>query len=159
MDNQISFLETKISLTTDKKESIVLKNRLAIALRHLNAAQSLQISNEVISLAKTVSYPEGIAEGYTNAGVCSRVLSKYDDAFQYFEKALEIYTEINDPMGKARVTNSIANIYLNLSDYKYSLEYLHKCLKIVSGLNYKKFEASVLSNIGLAYQELGDYTS
>ena len=87
------------------------------------------------------------------------MLSNFDEAFQYFEKALEIYNELNDSMGKARVINSIGNIYLNLSDYKYSLEYLHKCLKIVSGLNDKQFEASVLSNIGLAYQELDDYTS
>ncbi|MEO8514421.1 MAG: tetratricopeptide repeat-containing sensor histidine kinase [Ignavibacteria bacterium] len=159
MENQISDLESQICSTTDQREKINLKNILAESIRPVNIIQSLEISNEVIELGKEISYSEGTALGYRNAGICSRLLSNYDDAFQYFEKALEIYNDLNDPLGKARVINSIGNIYLNLSDYKYSLEYLHKCLKIISGLNYKQFEASVLSNIGLAYQESGEYTS
>lgn len=159
MENQISGLESKINEAVEQKEKILLQNQLASALRPVNIVRSLQISNEVIRIAKTISYPEAMADGYMNAGICSRMLSKYDDAFQYFEKALEAYSEINDPMGKAKVINSIGNIYLNLSDYKYSLEYLYKCLEIVSTSDNKKFEASILSNIGLAYQELGDYTS
>ncbi len=159
MENSISSLESKINSASSQKEKIDLKILLAAEVRPINIIRSLELSSEVIELSKEISYHEGTALGYRNAGISSRLLSKYDDAFQYFEKALDIYNELNDEMGKAKVYNSIGNIYLNLSDYKYSLEYLHKCLTIIKGINDKKFEADVLLNIGLAYQELGDYTS
>lgn len=159
MENHISGLELELSSETENKKKIDLKNLQASSLRPVNIVKSLETSLDAIKMGKEISYLKGTALAYRNAGVCSRMLSNYDDAFQYLEKALEIYNGLNDLMGKARVINSIGNIYLNLSDYKYSLEYLQKCLEIVTGLDDKQFEASVLSNIGLAYQESGDFTS
>lgn len=159
MENQISSLESKINSASSQKEKINLKLLLAKEIRPINILRSLELSKEVIALSSAISYPEGAALGYRNAGINSRLLSNYDDAFQCFEKALEIYNELHDEAGKAKVYNSIGNIYLNLSDYKYSLEYLHKCYTIAQTLNDKQFEADVLINIGLAYQESGDYTS
>lgn len=159
MESKISILESKLDSVTDKKEVIELKLHLAAETRPVNIIRSLELSIEVIALSNEISYDEGAALGYRNAGVSSRLLAKYEDAFEYFEKALDIYSKLNDEHGKAKVYNSIGNIYLNLSDYKYSLEYLHKCLNIVKGINDKQFEADVLINIGLAYQELGDYAS
>ncbi len=159
MESKISILESKLDSVTDKREVIELKLHLAAEIRPVNIIRSLELSIEVIALSNEISYDEGAALGYRNAGVSSRLLAKYEDAFEYFEKALDIYSKLNDEHGKAKVYNSIGNIYLNLSDYKYSLEYLHKCLNIVKGINDKQFEADVLINIGLAYQELGDYAS
>jgi signal transduction histidine kinase/Tfp pilus assembly protein PilF len=159
MENRISELESKLSSVSGKKEEIELKLLLAAEIRPVNIVKSLELSNEAIALSREISYDEGIALGYRNSGVSSRLLAKYEDAFEYFEKALEIYSKMNDPLGKAKVYNSIGNIYLNLSDYKYSLEYLHKCLDIVKGINEKQFEADILINMGLAYQELGDFAS
>ncbi|HMQ78371.1 MAG TPA: tetratricopeptide repeat-containing sensor histidine kinase [Ignavibacteria bacterium] len=159
MENQISSLEAKINCSSSPIEKIHLKILLAGEIRAINIAQSLEICKEVISLCNEFSYPEGAALGYRNAGVSCRLLSRYDEAFEYFGKALDIYNELNDESGKAKVYNSIGNIYLNLSDYKYSLEYLHKCLSIAERSDDRQFEANVLINIGLAYQELGDYTS
>jgi len=159
MESKISILESKLDSVTDKKEAIELKLHLAAEIRPVNINRSLELSIEVIALSNEISYDEGAALGYRNAGVSSRLLARYEDAFEYFEKALDIYSKLNDEHGKAKVYNSIGNIYLNLSDYKYSLEYLHKCLDILKSINDKQFEADVLINIGLAYQELGDYAS
>lgn len=159
MEDLISALEAEIGKTSDTENKIDLMNRLAEAVRPGNIEKSLSISIETIELAKSISYKEGLAQAYRKCGISCRLLSRYDDAFQFFEKALEVFSEINDPVGKARVINSMGNLYLNLGDYKYSLDYLHRCLLILKDLNEKKFEASVLTNIGLAYQESGDYTS
>ncbi len=39
------------------------------------------------------------------------MLSKYEDAFEAFEHALNAYNQIGDLMGKAKVINSMGNIY------------------------------------------------
>jgi signal transduction histidine kinase/Tfp pilus assembly protein PilF len=159
MEDLISALEAEINKASDTENKIDLMNRLSDAVRPGNIEKSLSISIETIELAKSVSYREGLAQAYRKSGISSRLLSRYNDAFQYFEKALEVFNEINDTVGKARVINSIGNLYLNLGDYKYALDYLHRCLIILKDLDEKKFEASVMTNIGLAYQESGDYTS
>lgn len=149
---------TEIS-TEDKFQIIHQKLRHAAELRKTNIIGSLKLCREVISESQSINYPEGTALAYRNAGISSRLLSNYDDAFQYFEKALDIYNLLSDKTGKAKVLNSIGNIYLNLSDYKYALEYLHKCLSIVEKTDDRLFEVDVLNNIALACQESGDYTS
>lgn len=159
MESRISDVEPKLSSVSTAKEEIDLKLFHAAEIRPVNILKSLQLSNEAIAASLEIAYDEGAALGYRHSGVSSRLLAKYDDAFEYFEKALDIYNRLNDPHGKAKVYNSIGNIYLNLSDYKYSLEYLHKCLGIIKEINDKQFEADVLINIGLAYQELGDFAS
>ena len=159
MSNSNSKFDSELSLVSDPKEKVVLLNRFAESVRSSSIEQSFKFSSESIELAQQIPFQEGLAKAYWNSGICSRLLSKYDEAFEYFEKALMIYNDINDLMGKARVINSIGNVYLNLSDYKYSLEYLNQSLDILKTLDDKQFEASVLSNLGLTYQEIGDYTS
>jgi signal transduction histidine kinase/Tfp pilus assembly protein PilF len=159
MDDLISALEAEIKSATDTEHKINLMSRLSDALRRVNIEKSLAVSLETVELAKSISYKEGLAHAYRKSGISCRILSRFDDAFQYFEKALEILNELNDKLGKAKVIQSIANIYLNLGDYKYALDYLHRCLLILKDLDEKQFEASILSTIGLAYQESGDFTS
>ena len=109
MENSISSLESKINSASTPKEKVDLKILLAAEVRSINILRSLEISSEVIELSREIPYPEGAALGYRNAGISSRLLAKYDDAFEYFEKALDIYNELKDEMGKARVYNSIGN--------------------------------------------------
>ena len=159
MESQIPILESELNSVSDPVVKVNLLNKLSDAVRPVNIERSLALSTESIELAKSISYREGLALAYRKSGVSSRLLSKYDDAFQYFEKSLEVFNELNNSLGKARVINSIGNIYLNLGDYKYSIEYLNKCLLILKDLDEKLFEASVHSNLGLAYQESGDFAS
>jgi signal transduction histidine kinase len=159
MANKISQIESELETIADPKEKVIYINQAAESIRAMNIEESMKLSAESIKLAQKISHKEGLARAFWNSGICARLLSKYDEAFGYFEKALAIYEETGDLMGKAKVINSIGNIYLNLSDYKFSLEYLNKSLEILKSLDDKQFEASVFSNLGLTYQEMGDYTA
>lgn len=157
MPDKVNKLQEKIAQSTLIPEKVDLLNELAEALRTSDMEASLRTSKEAIEIASKANYRGGLAKSLWNAGVGCRFLSHYDDAFKYFEEALKIYEEINDPRGKAKVINSYANIYANRGDYQNSLKNLFIALELVKSVNEKELEAAILANIGLNYQEMGDY--
>jgi signal transduction histidine kinase len=132
-------------------------NDLSESTRKTDIEKSLENCDHAIEIAGLYKYISGLAKAFWNKGICYRLLSKYNKAFENFEYALKYYKEISDTVGESLVLNSIGNIYLNLSDYKNALECFNKCLTKVEQNQDLKLKSLVHSNIGLLYQEEGNY--
>src|SRR5437870_11615770 len=71
-------------------DNVDLKNKLAEDTLKANPRKALELSKEAIREAEALSYKKGIARASMNAGVASRSLSSFDEAFKYCEKAVSL---------------------------------------------------------------------
>lgn len=159
MKNTISELEQKLSSLGQTEERVVVLNRLSAYTRSSDINHALELSIAAQELSCKINYKAGMALSYWNAGICYRLLSKYDLAFKNLNSSYKIFESENDSQGMAKVLNSIGNIYANLKNYPSAFQYLKQSLQILEKLEEPDLEASVLSNIGVLYQEIGDYSS
>jgi len=83
----------------------------------------------------------------------------YDDALEYFRKALRMDEGVGDRSGMARSLNNIGSIYHSRGEYDSALKNYEKALHMAEELGDKKNVATFLSNIGSIYYAWGDYDS
>jgi tetratricopeptide (TPR) repeat protein len=87
-----------------------------------------------------------LASAYTNIGTINIQMKHFEEANEYFQKALIIRKEINDTEG---IANSLYNIginYSNLERYTESINYLNRGMQIVDSIGFE---------YGIAYFNLG----
>src|SRR5205085_1450562 len=135
MAPKLETLREKIEQTTDISEKVDLMNLYSEKLRLNNIESSLKSIKDTIELAKDSVNKKGLGRAYWNYAISCRLLAMYDEAFQNFNRALLVYDEINDLGGKARVLNSMANVFISQSDYKNAVKYLTQSLSISESIN------------------------
>jgi signal transduction histidine kinase len=81
-------------------------------------------------------------------------LGNYEEAIIEYQKALNLFTELNDSLLLAKVYNNIAVSNWGMGDNIEALQNYQKSLKIREGINDKKGESIVLNNIGKIYQDI-----
>jgi len=62
----------------------------------------------------------------------------YDEALEYFNKAIELYGE-DFPVERSCVHNSIAELYKNIGDYKRALNHINEAFALLGSKNLSKF--------------------
>ena len=65
-------------------------------------------------------------------------LHEYDLSFEYFDKALNIFLELDLKSDEARIYNAIGDSFSQQDELKKSLEYYFKSIEIYKSLNKKK---------------------
>jgi signal transduction histidine kinase len=157
MGYNVKELEEKLKTAVSFKQKVDTLNDLSELLRSENLEKSDDYANQSVSIAETENYSEGLAKAYWLKGVICRLRSNYESAFNHFEKSLALYTKLNDLNGKAKILNSIGNIYSDIGDFDKSIESLNQSLSLFRQINDEEFEAIVLANIGLLYQQIGNF--
>jgi PAS domain S-box-containing protein len=75
----------------------------------------------------------------------------------YSLQALDLYEELNNQEGKAKILNNIGNIYLYLNQYEKALQYYLNSVEVKKELNKPSDLISSYHNIALVYQQLDDF--
>lgn len=140
-------------------ERVDLLNQQADDARKTNVALAFELSKEAIEAAESLGYQKGLAKAYLNSGICCRLTSNFENATENYNKALNIYREINDKKGESRTLNALANVHLFMSSFNDAIHYFDECIFVLESIGDSDFEATVLSNRGLACQQNGDYDS
>lgn len=90
--------------------------------------------------ALSLLHPENdkatMATIFSNLAIVYSCLSNHATAFNHAQKALEVYTDLNNTQGIARATNSVAQLYekLNNVDSAYALAHRGRSLSLANGL-------------------------
>jgi tetratricopeptide (TPR) repeat protein len=95
------------------------------------------------------------ADILNNAGTNLGKMAVFERALRYCDEALELYTELNNEQGKARVYANMANIFVLNSNHQQSRTLFDKAAKIY--LENKKMDkyATVLANKAIIDVRLG----
>ena len=155
-NEKIRHLEEQFQHLTDAASQIDLLNQLAFELRHTDAGQSRQKSNEAIRRAEAVGYTSGLATGFLNQGFSEMVQSRYDQALPILFKAAAIFESLNDEPGKAHAFYNLAVVYVRIGDYDNALGLFTQSLSIRQAEGDQKGEADCLVYLGYINEQFGE---
>ena len=91
------------------------------------------------------------------ANICYQ-RSKYEEAKQFYEKALSIMIEAENNRGIGACYGNLGTVFFSVGQYTKAEEYLQKALVIEQEIGDKKEEASAYGNLGTVFQSVGQYT-
>ncbi len=79
------------------------------------------------------------------------------EALQSWKQALELYRQISDRQGEARLLGNLGHVYLSFDEYEDAIYLYYQSLHIWREIRDSQAEAKVLNHLGLAYRGLGEY--
>ncbi|RKD13778.1 hypothetical protein BCY91_09455 [Pelobium manganitolerans] len=128
----------------------------AYGLRLTDPQLSLSFARRAESIALKIGDSNELAEAYRISGIAFTYLNERDSAINKYLKSLSLFQKNEDELGEARVSNNIANIWVDI-DYEKSLVYFKRVLKIALKRNVKDLTAGAYLNIGNAYYQNKQY--
>ncbi|TYQ31161.1 tetratricopeptide repeat protein [Pseudanabaena sp. UWO310] len=122
--------------------------------------RQLEMMSKPVS-SQTVSERQAEANRLLNEGSQLYKDSKYQEALQAWEQALQIYRDIKNINGEGAILYNLGLIYYSIEQYKKALEYYQPALVIYKQVNSSKWERNLLKdlllNIGVSYSSLGEH--
>jgi tetratricopeptide (TPR) repeat protein len=113
-------------------------------------------ANMSLDLAKKIRYKRLDWQLYNRLACCYIAVSKYTDAIEYHQKALQVAVETNNKPKIAATFNNIGIVYYNLADFNKTIEYFQKSLKMQEQLGKEREVAATIGNIAVVYADLGE---
>ncbi len=144
------------------KEKVDLLNKLIVSLSLKDYDSGIQYAEEVLNLAKTLDYREGIAVAYRNTGSIYYIRGNYPMALNNSFEALQLYEKLDNKNMVARLYFDIGFTHFAAGSYEKALEY---CL--ISQDKYRerqdggktvgtvKDTIRVIGGLGLVYHQMG----
>ena len=143
--SQIQSFEKKILIKPLQDSNTVIKlNKEGYESRLNDPKQSLQLAEQALKMAKSISYTNGEAEAYRIRGIAKYYLSQTEAAVADYLLALELFKNKHNRLGEAKVLNNIGNLYLG-ADYDKALEYFtsSKDYAKIAGQDYSIIEKKI----------------
>ena len=131
--------------------------RIAIEYHSFDTELGIKYSEQALRLADSLSWKKGMAYAYNGLGINNLIKGNYPEALFYFSKSLAKYTEIDNLIMVATLSNNLGQLYINLNNYPKALVYLNKSLSINERLNNKNELSQNYENLALIYSNQKKY--
>jgi serine phosphatase RsbU (regulator of sigma subunit) len=92
-----------------------------------------------------------------NTGPSHEALKDYNEALDYYQRALALYQKLNNKGGIAMCYGNIGNVYDMKGDPENGVKYSEQDLRIAGEINSKDNVAAAYIYLSEGYKELGDY--
>ena len=123
----------------------------------LNAPEeALSMAETALAEAEEADYRAGRAEASLNVGWCEYFLTRYGEAIETIQRALDDYTALGADEGKIKALNALGAVYHGMARYERAVDYYTQSLEKARLRGDAGREAVTLSNIGEISLELGD---
>lgn len=141
-----------------QKDSVRVQilNQLAFYHYRNDPPKSLEYSDQAATLANDIKYVNGIAHNFYVKGIIYLEQANFEIAIENLEKAVQIYTSIDDLEGLAKCNNAFGVLYYYKGDNKNALKYYQESLRIKEKLGEINNDG-LLYNIGNIYSDTGEY--
>ena len=148
--SEVDSLKNLLKNTEIDSIKVDLYNQLSHQLIYLCKDTSEIFAQLGMSLSNKIGYQKGTAKSYLNFGNISNIEGDFNKAIEQFLKAMEIFQNINDSVGIAKVYSRLGLTHYLLRSLDKSLEYNRLALTISEKTNKKDIE-NIYNNIGLVY--------
>ncbi|MCT7952929.1 CHAT domain-containing tetratricopeptide repeat protein [Ancylothrix sp. C2] len=101
--------------------------------------------------------PPQQAEQLLQQGLKHYQQSQFQAAIQSWQKALELYQNLNNHDGKGVILGNLGIAYKALGNYLLAIDYLKQALEIHRNLQNPQKQIILLNNLGNTYSALGEY--
>ncbi len=115
------------------------------------------LAKQAYGIANEINYKWGKAQAlFAMAGI-NRVKTKYPEALNYYNRALELFKEFNDPSVVASAYNNMGLVHLANGDSPNALINFSNAIKLYRQAKNIVGEATCVGNIGMVYYHEGNY--
>ncbi|MBA7518384.1 hypothetical protein ES705_10454 [subsurface metagenome] len=116
------------------------------------------------NISKAASYLEegkknAAAQLFNQSAYLLRSANRLEEAATYYQKVLEINSDLGNRRGQMISHNSLAMVYLEAENYQKAIYHLNKELEFRKQINNKEEIINVLANIALAENEMSSFDS
>lgn len=113
---------------------------------------------DALRIAERIGDDSLLAEGFNNAGLCSRWIGDIDEATASLNNALAIFRRLGDWKGTAATQTNRALLLSQAGEFGRSILEYRQALKVFQDLpNERLNQALVLSNLAIPYVAIGKY--
>lgn len=150
-------LESLLS-NKDYKQRLMLLDSLTFYFKNEDPNMSLVYANKEVEIAIDNEDQKSIAHSLSTRAKVYRQLADYKNGETDLNKALAIYTTLNDKSWMSSVYTDLGNLHYLKGTHDLAISYYLKSLKISEELNDKSSQAGALNNIANIYllQEKND---
>ncbi|MEP5253542.1 MAG: tetratricopeptide repeat-containing sensor histidine kinase [Winogradskyella arenosi] len=145
---QLAYLKAD---TTKVEVSLMLINELYENNHH---SKALLFIDETSKLSETLHYTRGLAESSYYRALIYANRNDYYNAIDSYEKSRDLYLQLKDTLGVARVSNRIGHIELKRGNYKTGLQNSLSAIDIFETLSLKHELSSAYNNLAEAYYKI-----
>lgn len=154
----IEALEAQVAQASSTAERLVCANALALQLFYRDPNRSLLISQQTLAEARAADHLPAVAEAYRLIGMSQWQLSRYSQASEAAEAALDAFEKLNDTLGKANIFSLKGNICQRRSESAEALAMHRRSLELYESIGDHKGMANSCMCIGNALSALGEIT-
>jgi len=136
-------------------EKAVTYNLLARSFIKSNPQKSIEYINKSIEFSTKFKQNKETAQSYVYMAVINKRATKFNDAKNFYTKAI-INAEIaKDTMLLSKAYNGLAQVNYNTGNYKAAINWINKAIKYKDLVNDKHGEAVAYNTLGNIYNEWG----
>lgn len=140
-----------------KEKAWLQTNLSALYLKTGDYSNALKNALDSRDLFKSQDESEGLASANLTLGNIYESQKNYHKALLYYNYALKLNMDLDNPREIAKLYNNIGYIYYTLNQNKTSLEYLQKSLKIREEYGFEDDLNGLLNNLGIIYGDMKQY--
>jgi PAS domain S-box-containing protein len=131
---------------------IKLQNYISEAYDHMNMFDSaIAYAEKTISICNEFNIVDDAASAYNAIGTVKMKLGDFKSAEENHNKALELYTVINDEQGMSPTYNSLGIVRYYQSDFEGAIRAFQKAYDLQEKFQNKFAMATLINNIGNIY--------
>lgn len=167
--SHLSFGQITVTKYKSKIDSLI---SLKPNMDHLNAINELtynwnyidyELSNKaadyVLKYSNKPTYESINAFAFKVKGIISDEKGRYQDAIEYYLKAIDKYKEIDSQLDIAKCEGNIGIIFRHQQKFQNALEYFRNALEIFQKNDFKVGVLTINSNLGIIYMHLNKLDS
>jgi diguanylate cyclase (GGDEF)-like protein len=128
-------------------------------LRRQEPQQTLELSTQALARAQQLGYVHGVAQSLLAKAFALFRLGRLPEAQRDALEAKQHFSDLAEPQGLLRVTNTLGIIYGESGDLVNALKTFHEVDALCKDHGDRQGEVDALNNIGNVYAYLGDYVS
>ena len=139
-----------------------LKDSLSLGTISENIGEIYYYKNDYVKAAEyfnksinVLGYSENSAFAYNGLGKLNLEQKKYDEAYKYHSKALQISEDLGSKPNIVKSLDGIANIYAKQKDFKSAIVYYKKAVDIGEEMNFANDLKELYSEMAFAYSDSG----
>lgn len=154
---KLDSLENELKKLAHDTAEVNVLNSLAWEYRKTDPEKSLKYLDQALSLSEKNKFTKGKGNTYSRTGDIYYSIGKYNQAQEFYSKAMAVKREIGDQKGIARSLNNIGDVNVNLGDYKQAIENYLESIKICQSVEDQKLMSTSLNNVAVCYFYLANY--
>ncbi|WP_176214777.1 tetratricopeptide repeat-containing sensor histidine kinase [Reichenbachiella faecimaris] len=152
----VDSLEHVLLTTSNTDGRLNTLQHLFVFYQNQNHQRTLELTNEIISIADSIRNNKWLLEGYMNKASVLRIMSQFEESLVLLNNALRLASNF-DEKTEAKIINKIGNVYVSKGDYVKALESYQKSLVLAERMQDFEKIAHACGNIGLVYFYIGQY--